>query len=184
VTATVLAGAALAATALAVTALAVTALAGAGPVLATGVGLPDGTGPTADAQVTGGAGSAWTAPDTALVILGADTVVAEVARTPDERARGLMFRTAVPDGTGMLFVFPEPSPHSFWMKDTFVALDIAYIDQNQRIVDILPMEPRTTEGYSSSGPALFALEVRQGWFAEHGVKVGDWADIRLPTTPR
>lgn len=141
--------------------------------------IPAGPATAPVHQVTGGAGTAWTSADTALVVFGADTVVAEVARTPDERARGLMFRTELLQGSGMLFVFPEPSRHSFWMKDTYVPLDIAYIDQNARIIDILPMEPRTTEGYDSSGPALFALEVPQGWFAAHGVEVGDVVDIRL-----
>ncbi|MDH5758279.1 MAG: DUF192 domain-containing protein [Gemmatimonadota bacterium] len=110
-------------------------------------------------------GSAW-------IIFGADTVVAEVARTPDDRQRGLMFREAVPDGTGMLFVFEEVELRSFWMKDTYVALDIAYLDAAFTIVDIQQMEPQTVDPHDSAAPAMFALEVRMGWFAEHGIEVG------------
>ena len=65
------------------------------------------------------AGHAW-------VIFGADTVLAEVAASADEREQGLMYRDDVPDGTGMLFVFPDVSVRSFWMANTYVPLDIAF----------------------------------------------------------
>lgn len=113
----------------------------------------------------------------AWVIFGADTVVAEVASTADERAQGLMYRDEVPDGTGMLFVFPDSQPRSFWMANTYVALDIAYMDPSSRIVDIVAMEPLITDSYPSQAPAMFGLEVRQGWFAEHEIGVGDQAEI-------
>jgi len=116
------------------------------------------------------AGYAW-------VIFGADTVVAEVAATADERAQGLMYRDEVPDGTGMLFVFQDSQIRSFWMANTFVALDIAYMDASYRIVDIIAMEPEVTDSYPSSAPAMFGLEVRQGWFGEQGIAAGDQAQI-------
>jgi uncharacterized protein len=116
------------------------------------------------------AGYAW-------VIFGADTVVAEVASTPEERAEGLMYRDEVTDGTGMIFVFPDSKPRSFWMANTYVALDIAYMDPSYRIVDIIAMEPLITDSYPSSAPAMFGLEVRQGWFAEHGIEIGAEAQI-------
>lgn len=116
------------------------------------------------------AGHAW-------VIFGADTVVAEVAATPEERAEGLMYRDEVPDGTGMLFVFTDSQPRSFWMSNTYVALDIAYMDPSYRIVDIVAMEPLITDSYPSSAPAMFGLEVRQGWFAEQGIAIGALANI-------
>ena len=116
------------------------------------------------------AGFAW-------VILGSDTVVAEVASTGDERAAGLMYRDEVPDGTGMLFVFQDSQPRAFWMANTYVALDIAYMNPSYRVVDIIAMEPLITESYPSSAPAMFALEVRQGWFAERGITVGAQARV-------
>ena len=114
---------------------------------------------------------------TAWVIFGADTVVAEVARTADERAQGLMHRDAVPDGTGMLFVFDEPDIRSFWMQNTYVALDVAFMDSGYRITEIQQMEPETTELHTSQQPSLVALEVRKGWFAEQGIEAGARAHI-------
>lgn len=113
----------------------------------------------------------------AWVVVGADTVVAEVARTPEERSEGLMFREDLPPGTGMLFVFEDLQSRSFWMRNTFVALSIAFLDENQRIVDIQDMEPEDEDLTRSKAPALFALEVPQGWFGEHGIEVGDQAEI-------
>jgi uncharacterized membrane protein (UPF0127 family) len=113
----------------------------------------------------------------AWVIFGADTVRAEIARTPAERARGLMERDTLPPGTGMLFVFPDQDVRSFWMGNTYVALDIAFLDADLRIVDIQAMEPLTTASHISKAPAMFALEVPQGWFAEQGIEVGARAQI-------
>lgn len=113
----------------------------------------------------------------AWVVFGPDTVVVEVARTAEERAVGLMNRDEVPEGTGMLFVFEDEEIRSFWMQDTFVPLDIAYMDAGLRIVDIQQMDPETTDLHESAAPAMFALEVRQGWFADRGIEVGDVAEV-------
>ncbi len=115
--------------------------------------------------------------DRAWVVIGADTVVAEVARTPEERSQGLKNRDVLVPGTGMIFVFDDEEIRSFWMQDTFIPLDIAYLDTDARIVDIQPMEPETTRLHTSSGPAMFALEVPQGWFARMGIEVGARAEI-------
>jgi uncharacterized membrane protein (UPF0127 family) len=117
--------------------------------------------------------------DQAWVILGADTVVAEVASTPQERERGLMFRESVPDGTGMLFVFGDEAIRGFWMDNTYVDLDIAFMDASYRIVDIQQLEAMSTEVQDSRAPFMYALEVRRGWLAEHGVEVGDVARIEM-----
>lgn len=84
-----------------------------------------------------------------------------------------MNREALTRGEGMLFVFPESQPLSFWMKNTLIPLSIAYIDDEGIIIDILPMEPRDLSAVSSSAPARYALEVNQGEFAYHRIKVGD-----------
>jgi hypothetical protein len=132
----------------------------------------DGAPPveTARPGVVPPAGYAW-------VIFGVDTVLAEVAATPEERADGLMYRDEVLDGTGMLFVFEDSRPRSFWMANTYVALDIAYMDPSYRIVDIIAMEPLVTDSYPSNAPAMFGLEVRQGWFAEQDIGIGNQAEI-------
>jgi len=116
------------------------------------------------------AGHAW-------VIFGGDTVVAEVAASAEERSEGLMYREEVPDGTGMLFVFPDNAVRSFWMANTYVPLDIAYLDPSYRVVDIQQMQPLVTDSYVSSAPAMYGLEVRQGWFGENEIDVGAQAEI-------
>ena len=115
-------------------------------------------------------GSAW-------VIFGADTVVAEVARTNAERAQGLMYRESVPDGTGMLFVFPDVQARSFWMRNTYVDLDIAYMGADFRVVSIRQMTALDETSVPSGAPAQYALEVRQGWFAENGIDVGALPEV-------
>lgn len=130
------------------------------------------------AQQVGGTVTAGVLPlGSAWVVLGSDTVVAEVARTPEEREKGLMYRSDLPQGTGMLFVFPDEERRSFWMANTYIPLDIAYIDAALRIVDIKQMEPEVTDLYRSAAPAMFALEVPQGWFAAHAVNVGDVVEV-------
>lgn len=118
---------------------------------------------------------------TAWVVFGtgerADTVFAEVARTPDERAQGLMYREELAEDAGMLFVFQDLEERAFWMQNTFIPLDIAYMDPSFRIIDIKPMEPEDETFVESSGPAQYALEVNRGWFEEHGVTVGDTPQI-------
>ena len=115
--------------------------------------------------------------DLAWVIFGADTVRAEVARTVEQRRQGLSNRDHLAAGSGMIFVFDTEEVRSFWMQDTFIPLDIAYLDANARIIDIQQMEPETTRMHTSSGPAMFALEVPQGWFAEMQIAVGAQAQI-------
>jgi uncharacterized membrane protein (UPF0127 family) len=115
----------------------------------------------------------------ALVIFGTDTIRAEVARSPEERQLGLMFRDAVPDGTGMLFVFGRPDVQGIWMKDTFVPLDVAFLDASFRIVSIESLEPQDLRTKRSPVPVLFALEVRQGWFAEKRIAPGRQAVIEF-----
>jgi uncharacterized membrane protein (UPF0127 family) len=88
-----------------------------------------------------------------------------------------MRRDSLAENHGMLFVYGTAQVRSFWMRNTYLPLDIAYMDSQFRIIDILQMEPETTEGHDSSGPAMFALEVRQGWFAERGIEVGAVAVI-------
>ncbi|MEJ2538411.1 MAG: DUF192 domain-containing protein [Gemmatimonadota bacterium] len=118
-----------------------------------------------------------TAAATARVAFGADTVVAEVAQTPEERSQGLMYREQLAPDEGMLFIFPDNSVRSFWMQNTYLPLDIAFLDPSFRVVDIQQMEPMTTEQHTARAAFMYALEVNQGWFSDHGVEVGDVAEI-------
>jgi uncharacterized membrane protein (UPF0127 family) len=113
------------------------------------------------------------------VIFGADTVVAEVARTREEQERGLMYRAELADDTGMIFLWDGEEVRSLWMSNTYVDLDVAFMDARLRVVDTKQMEAETTEIHSSRAPAMFALEVPGGWLAAHGVRVGDTAELVL-----
>ncbi|MGH2658645.1 MAG: DUF192 domain-containing protein [Actinomycetota bacterium] len=106
----------------------------------------------------------------------------EVARTPEARARGLMGRTTLADGGGMVFLFDSPSAGAFWMKDTLIALSIAFWDENGRIIDILDMRPCRADPcplYGASGPYVGAIEMNRGAFDTLGVEVGDTIEYRL-----
>jgi len=142
-----------------------------------GGGAAEGDNPGARAAARPERQAALPAPGTAWVVFGADTVLAEVASLPEQRDRGLMNRDSVPDGTGMLFVFPTSEERSFWMRDTYVALDVAFFDEAYAIVSIKQMEPLDETLTDSGAAAAFALEVRQGWFAEHGIAAGAVAKV-------
>ncbi len=122
-------------------------------------------------------------PGHAWLIFGTDTVDAEVARSAVDRRTGLMNRTTVPEGTGMLFVFPTEDYRSFWMRDTFVALDIAFMGRDFTIIGIHALEPESSEFTRSSAPAKYALEVAQGWFAKKGILAGDTPRAVFGPTP-
>jgi uncharacterized membrane protein (UPF0127 family) len=108
-------------------------------------------------------------------------VAVEVARTEPERARGLMFRTSLADGAGMLFVFDETGEHPFWMKNTLIPLDMIFIDDSGRITGVVAratpgaLEPR------SGGASRFVLEVNGGWAEARGVAAGD--QVRFEGVP-
>jgi uncharacterized membrane protein (UPF0127 family) len=114
----------------------------------------------------------------------------EVADTDKRRARGLMFRKSLPEGKGMLFVFPSEQSLSFWMKNTFIPLSIGFFDKNRKLVDVQKMYP-VKEGlsfflkvprYQSSQPSMYALETNQGWF-EHR-KLGLGAELKFLTAEK
>lgn len=115
---------------------------------------------------------AQTLPWHTLQIAG-QTLVVEVADTPAAKARGLMFRTHLPEQQGMLFIWPYPQPVAMWMKNTPLPLSVAFLDETGTILNLADMEPHSLDVHPSAGPARYALEVGQGWFARHGIAVGD-----------
>ena len=98
---------------------------------------------------------------------------AEIANDGDTRTVGLMNRFSLKPDHGMIFVFAKSEPLAFWMKNTFVPLSIAYIDSNSMIVSIVDMKPHDESPRPSGAPAMFALEMKQGWFKERGIVAGD-----------
>ena len=106
--------------------------------------------------------------------IGSATVKAEVADEPEERTIGLMGRTGLADGEGMLFVFRQPQMLGFWMRDTLVPLSIAYINAGGIIREIHDMNPLDeTSATSTFRDLVYALEVPQGWFGRHKILPGD-----------
>ena len=112
-------------------------------------------------------------------------VVAKVAATDTDRQRGLMEVTDLPSGTGMLFLFDAPRRGGFWMWNTRIALDIAFVAADDTIIDVATMVPCEADQPSDcpttapDGAYLAALEVPGGWFDEVGVAAGDtatWTD--------
>ncbi len=101
------------------------------------------------------------------------TVTAEIADDPDLRAQGLMERTSLAPDHGMLFVYPDERPRSFWMKNTPLPLSIAFMDSGGRIVRLADMSPLDETPVPSRYPAMYALEMEQGWFLRSGVAAGD-----------
>lgn len=108
----------------------------------------------------------------ATLTIGKHKAMAEVAITPEQRAVGLMHRFSLKPDHGMLFVFERSEAQAFWMKNTFIPLSIAFIAADGRIVSIDDMKPQSEESHYSKGPALYALEMRKGWFAERGIGPG------------
>ena len=103
---------------------------------------------------------------------GIHVIQAEVANTVPSRAQGLMFRKSLAANQGMLFVFAEVERHCMWMRNTYVPLSVAFIDEAGVILNIADMKPQTENSHCAAGPARYALEMSQGWFAAKGIKPG------------
>jgi uncharacterized membrane protein (UPF0127 family) len=104
---------------------------------------------------------------------GAVTVSVELAVTDSERAKGLMWRRAMNDGEGMLFVYDRDVQMSFWMKNTLIPLSIAFISSKGEILEMHDMEALSTRSIKSERYCRYALETPQGWFTRAGIQVGD-----------
>jgi uncharacterized protein len=113
---------------------------------------------------------------TAELTINGHRLTAEVATTVATRAVGLMRRFSLRPDHGMLFVFDAPQPLTFWMKNTYIPLSIAFIGADGRILNIEDMAPQTESAHNSRGPAMFALEMKKGWFAQFEVTAGDRVD--------
>ncbi len=103
---------------------------------------------------------------------GIHVIQAEVAVTPAQRERGLMFREKLGQNQGMIFVFEEPTEVCMWMKNTPLPLSVAFIDVEGKIVNIADMQPHTTDSHCGAKPVKYALEMNQGWFAQKHIRPG------------
>jgi uncharacterized membrane protein (UPF0127 family) len=148
---------------------------------AAGLGRQGGRAETPAATGTStGAGDGGPAGTVAYRLLPAggapQTVRLEVAADPAARARGLMGRSEVPPGRGMVFLYPEDVRESFWMKDTLVPLSIAFVAADGQVVSVAEMTPCRADPcptYAPAGPYRYAVELRAGAFPAAGIGAGD-----------
>ncbi len=103
---------------------------------------------------------------------GMHLIDAQLARTSDERATGLMHRKDMPQHEGMLFEFAQPTQQCFWMKNTLLPLSAAFVADDGTVVNVEDMKPQTLDSHCSAKPVRYVLEMNQGWFARRGIKPG------------
>ncbi|MCB1170485.1 MAG: DUF192 domain-containing protein [Leptospiraceae bacterium] len=120
---------------------------------------------------------------TMQVMIGDVPLTVEVADTLDTRTAGLKGRDSMPEDHGMLFAFPAPQMLAFYMKDTPLPLDIGYFDQQGFLIEYFSMKPDDGKSiYTSSEPALYAVETNQGWFDRNGIS--KYAQLQMPEPVR
>ena len=110
------------------------------------------------------------------------TLHVRIADADGERRRGLMNVEHLPKDEGMAFVYPDPSTSSFWMKNTLIPLSIAFVGEDGRVIgfrDMTPCEADPCPMYGVDDAYLLAIEANPGWFEEHGIDVGDRAELRV-----
>lgn len=106
-----------------------------------------------------------------------ECVSIEIADSPEERAKGLMNRSFLAPSAGMLFAFEQSAPHSFWMKNTLIPLDVIWLDEKFSVVDVKTMVACKSEPcplYAPKTNAKYALEVNAGVAERSGVTEGSW----------
>ncbi len=116
--------------------------------------------------------------------VGSKTLKVKLAITPAQQRQGLMNvqgmpPTKLPENEGMLFIYRREEILSFWMKNTTLPLSIAFIDKKYNITEIRDMEPMGMDSVRSAKPAMYALEVNQGWFTKNSIKVGDKVSLNF-----
>lgn len=124
---------------------------------------------------------------THVVTIGQASWQVELATTPEQRYQGLSGRVKVAEGTGMLFVFPEPAMMEFCMRGCEVPLDIAFIGPDRKVVHVATMQVEPDRAgsilYSSQQPAQWVLEVPAGELTRAGVEPGDAVSFSASIPP-
>lgn len=142
------------------------------PLLAAGPGQQVTNGPASDGPQFKAEGQlVFTKHGTGKVT---KMITIQIADNNEERAEGLMWRRYMPEDEGMLFIFDDEEPLTFWMKNTYIPLDMVFADKSGRIVSIYPeATPLSEASISSVKPAQYVVEVNGGFCAKYGIDVGD-----------
>ncbi|HKK18345.1 MAG TPA: DUF192 domain-containing protein [Opitutales bacterium] len=110
--------------------------------------------------------------------IGEQSLQLQLALTPAEHQKGLMFREELPDDHGMLFLFERPEQRGFWMKNTSLPLDIGYFDAGGELQEVHKLFPfDETPVTSRSRQILIAVETNRGWYGENGIRPGALLDL-------
>ncbi len=97
----------------------------------------------------------------------------EIADTPQEHQVGLMFRGSLPDDHGMFFRFASPGRRNFWGLNTYIPLDIAFVDPDNKIMKIDRIKPFSMKAVGSDEDCISVIEANEGFFVKNNIKVGD-----------
>ncbi len=103
---------------------------------------------------------------------GIHRIDAEVAADDARRMQVLMHRRSMPANHGMLFVFTRAERHCMWMRNTYLPLSVAFLDEEGKILNIEDMQPQTEDNHCAANAARYALEMNRGWFASKGIRPG------------
>jgi uncharacterized membrane protein (UPF0127 family) len=115
---------------------------------------------------------------------GMHNIKAEMAVTDEQRQIGLMHRASMGNNEGMLFVFERPGVQCFWMKNTLIPLQTAFLTDDGTVVNLAEMKPKSLDNHCSAGPVRFVLEMNTGWFSKRGIKPGTRLQGEPFGTPR
>ena len=133
-----------------------------------------------------GPAAAQQIPQTGLPVVelsaGMHLIHAEVARTDEQRAIGLMARKEMAQNAGMIFVFEQPAQQCFWMRNTLIPLSAAFVADDGTIVNIVEMQPLSDVSHCSAKPVRYVLEMNKGWFDKRGFKAG--STLRVGPWPK
>lgn len=118
-------------------------------------------------------------PDSTVIT----TIDIEIADTPQERAQGLMYRRSLAANHGMLFIFPQETEEGFWMKNTFIPLDIIFVSGDSSVINVAQQTRiMSEETIKPKAPKQFVVEVQAGFASRHNIGAGTFVRWqRLPT---
>ena len=113
-------------------------------------------------------------------------ITVEIAESEQQHERGLMLRKSLSKDHGMLFIFKDDQPRSFWMKNTIINLSIGYFNHDKKLIDIQEMKAVASvmemnpPPYPSASPAMYALEMSEGWFKKNKIELGSTFKFNKP----